>query len=487
MNTRRRIKWTVILPVVVFFWIFSPAIASPKSDSDKMIVKTVEGKTLVDLVSDQLAAISSPSVVPLLCGGTLATVNEEPSNGAIALGQVFRQEQDRLVEPLTMGKISLRLGSDPLSFKLEKHQWSYPIMQSEFVCQNSALIRRFRLVRNISVNDKGRSFVLIKITVPGSRDSMPSIMKDLRVRYEAKSPWPAEWRMIVRLPDKTVKNIDKNLKSFECGLGEAENVLLFGVELIKNTPPRTKDMSVDSPSLEKTVKTLKTSALLQGMYKKKLLGCFPGWDCPEPWLNRLWAAQIQAIRMQWTPSSPISFTPVLNTIHREDANRVTGDLQWCTENFSHDRFRIKAILAVQKPSLLPTYDISDETALVSWCRSMYHRGDFNCPIDLAISEDMKTVKANLPAGVIDTVVRGIVGLQADGTNRLKIHPPEWLSRWRYFAIDNLPYLGHNLTIVWQSPKADRRYLYMDVGWNVFVDGKLIRHSDKPEFVEDELK
>jgi hypothetical protein len=70
---------------------------------------------------------------------------------------------------------------------------------------------------------------------------------------------------------------------------------------------------------------------------------------------------------------------------------------------------------------------------------------------------------------------------------MRICPAEWVGRWSYFAIDNLPYRGHNLAVVWQAPDASKRYAFMDVGWNVFIDGKLVHHSAKVEPVEVELK
>ena len=93
----------------------------------------------------------------------------------------------------------------------------------------------------------------------------------------------------------------------------------------------------------------------------------------------------------------------------------------------------------------------------------------------------------LPRGVLNFVVTKLVGLNADGSDRLQINPAPWIEHWPYFAIDNLPYRGHNLTVAWQSPGSARRYLDMELGLNVFIDGKLVKHAQRLQPVEVELK
>jgi mannosylglycerate hydrolase MGH1-like protein/F5/8 type C domain-containing protein/glycosyl hydrolase family 65 len=72
----------------------------------------------------------------------------------------------------------------------------------------------------------------------------------------------------------------------------------------------------------------------------------------------------------------------------------------------------------------------------------------------------------------DLVITGLVGLNTDRGPHFFVSPlapPEW----DYFALDNLPYRGHLLTILWD--RTGKRY-GKGVGFHLWVDGKEVASS-----------
>ncbi|MDA7919987.1 hypothetical protein N9B36_05280, partial [Akkermansiaceae bacterium] len=74
----------------------------------------------------------------------------------------------------------------------------------------------------------------------------------------------------------------------------------------------------------------------------------------------------------------------------------------------------------------------------------------------------------------DLVITGLVGLKADGGDTLVVDPLAPAS-WDYFALDSIPYQGHELAICWDK-KGDR--YGQGVGLHVLVDGKKVASSPK---------
>ena len=74
----------------------------------------------------------------------------------------------------------------------------------------------------------------------------------------------------------------------------------------------------------------------------------------------------------------------------------------------------------------------------------------------------------------DLVITGLAGLKADGGDTLTIDPlaPD---SWDYFALDAIPYQGHEVAICWDK-KGDR-YGH-GAGLHVLVDGKKVASSPK---------
>jgi hypothetical protein len=59
------------------------------------------------------------------------------------------------------------------------------------------------------------------------------------------------------------------------------------------------------------------------------------------------------------------------------------------------------------------------------------------------------------SGFADPLITGLIGLRPQSGDRIVVHPLVCASQWSYFAIDRLPYHGHQLTIAWDND--GRRY------------------------------
>ncbi len=83
---------------------------------------------------------------------------------------------------------------------------------------------------------------------------------------------------------------------------------------------------------------------------------------------------------------------------------------------------------------------------------------------------------------VDLVISGLVGIIPQENNRLVLHPlvP---AAWDYFALQDVPYQGHLLTIAWD--RQGTRY-GKGKGLHVIVDGQAIAHTDQLERLEISL-
>jgi hypothetical protein len=80
------------------------------------------------------------------------------------------------------------------------------------------------------------------------------------------------------------------------------------------------------------------------------------------------------------------------------------------------------------------------------------------------------------SGFCDLIITGLAGLEVTEGNDLVIDPLA-PAEWNYFAVDDVPYRGHKIAIVWDR-KGDR--YGMGPGLHVMADGKRIGSSAKLE-------
>jgi hypothetical protein len=88
------------------------------------------------------------------------------------------------------------------------------------------------------------------------------------------------------------------------------------------------------------------------------------------------------------------------------------------------------------------------------------------------------------SGFADPLITGLIGLRPRSDNRISIHPLLPAGTWTYFAVDALPYHGHQLTILWDA--SGTRY-HRGKGLTLLVDGKQVASRSDLGPLEYELK
>ncbi len=74
----------------------------------------------------------------------------------------------------------------------------------------------------------------------------------------------------------------------------------------------------------------------------------------------------------------------------------------------------------------------------------------------------------------DLVITGLVGLRPRNDNTVEVNPLVPEGKWDWFCLDDVPYHGHSLTILWD--KDGSRY-HKGKGLQVMVDGKVVGQRD----------
>jgi len=80
------------------------------------------------------------------------------------------------------------------------------------------------------------------------------------------------------------------------------------------------------------------------------------------------------------------------------------------------------------------------------------------------------------SGYCDLVITGLVGLTPRDDETLEVNPLA-PADWDYFALDDVPYRGHRVSLIWD--KTGARYK-LGAGLHVLVDGREVGKSDKLE-------
>jgi hypothetical protein len=83
----------------------------------------------------------------------------------------------------------------------------------------------------------------------------------------------------------------------------------------------------------------------------------------------------------------------------------------------------------------------------------------------------------------DLIISGLIGLRPRTDNLLEINPLIPQNKWDWFCLDNVPYHGKIITIIWD--KTGNKY-NRGKGFYILIDGKLVAKSDKLERIETNL-
>ena len=74
---------------------------------------------------------------------------------------------------------------------------------------------------------------------------------------------------------------------------------------------------------------------------------------------------------------------------------------------------------------------------------------------------------------VDNVIAGLIGLRAQPDDTLVVNPLA-PSSWDHFALENAPYHGHSVTVLWDSTGS---HYGQGKGLRIYVDGNLVGNSD----------
>ena len=424
----------------------------------KFIVRTSEKKSLEDMLSQYLVKFSNTYEKILVSPSTVSVLDDNKGTADyIPLGQIYHRSGKNLNSRISPGRFSIWLGKAPLVFTLERHLWQTRSCETQWVCENSQIVQKIRIIRRAGLDYQDRFFVSIRLM--GLKkyfsDLKKTYSKELLIKFDNTLPKLGQWKMRIRDPDGRIKEINSKSLEFEFPFDQ-----------------KSKEFLIEAVWLDKKKSDEKMSSRpissLQTFTKKWVVKTFPAFDCPEPWLNKLWYAQIYAINSQ------VSFLP---DVYDSD-NHI--DPFWLKD-------RRISITQKEKNRKSAMYRLDSYDDFLKWCRSFYSKDDFDKIPDISVDAAASKLNSNLPVGVIDMVVTKLIGLKPASEKILKIEPASWIGHWPYFAIDNLPYFDHNLTIVWQQESKIPRYENIETGFSVFVDEKLALHCENIEPLNIELK
>src|SRR5699024_4826734 len=74
----------------------------------------------------------------------------------------------------------------------------------------------------------------------------------------------------------------------------------------------------------------------------------------------------------------------------------------------------------------------------------------------------------------DLVITGLIGLRPQLGRTVTINPLVPAS-WNYFCLENVPYHGHNITVLWDR---DGKHYHHGAGLRVYQDGNLLAHTPR---------
>jgi hypothetical protein len=83
----------------------------------------------------------------------------------------------------------------------------------------------------------------------------------------------------------------------------------------------------------------------------------------------------------------------------------------------------------------------------------------------------------------DLIISGLIGLRPRADNVIEVNPLLPAGTWNYFCLDQIPYHGHLLSIVYD--KDGKRY-NRGKGMRVMLDGKTIAASERLEHIAASL-
>ncbi len=442
---------------------------------------------------------------------------------------------DKISLQVDMGQIMLIVNENPVEFTQVKHCWRCFSLLTEFRSDYDKNVGRWRIIRDICLDNHGRFFIAIAIT-PVDKIARKNI-KSKHVKLIHTNFFRKNDDYVILLKDMTSKLQQPTTNDFLTSVISKSITFVIGGLNIPNYKRLSGRGHIPRALTDMQKMILKRSPVnsIISAYQRRAKKYAPQLDCPEPWLNKLWIAQIYAMFASLTIDDATQFTYIKET-DSEIFLKLLSDARWFVNReiligtilnrFAHfpKSRRIKKnnddinsdfnkfVSSVREAlKCCPNPDISELFAkytnnkasrdnypkkmniiknycdFMHYCRSFYIDNDFDLICSLRINRKNNNIRINIPAGTINFVVTKLIGLKVRSDDILHIRPAKYISHWPYFIIDNLPYRGHNLTIIWQSYKHPVKYPNMEQGFNLYIDGKLAKHYTKPETIKYELE
>ncbi len=472
--------------------------------------------------ADYFRTIRNPYETTIIGGYTVVTTKSPTRCDKIPIANIYEyHEPDKLSLQANLGQFSLIVAGKPVEFTSAKHSWRGISMLSEFRSRSDKTLGRWRIIRDICVDYKGQFFVAIYIA-PSDKIARQNLKtKYVTIKHINYISHNADCLIFYKSTKCKLKQAVNKSDFLSCKLTKANTFMMGGV-IIKNYRKLTAGHNIPNALTDfqkRFTRRLPINSVIavnQRWIKKNA----PKFDSPEPWLNKLWSAQIYALQAYLAVDRTTQFIRIKQTDIKTFL-MLLSDARW----FADRRISIGTILCkISQPNsyyvvpyaketlmcfpypelahLLAKYERKHHTSktfsihkskitsyceFIDYCRKFYADYDFDWIDRLRINQREGTIKFDFPCGVIDFVVTKLIGLQVRSDDHLKITPAKFISSWPYFIIDNLPYRDHNLTIVWQSNTHPKRYPNIPDGSNLYIDGRLIKHYKKLRSIECELR
>lgn len=455
---------------------------------------------------DSFSVVQHPFCRQILRAETLLSVR---SNSVIS---VFRLVEGKIEKQINLEIFSVQLGGEELFFEEERHHWQGQSMQTRFASTSQEVYGRWRIIRDVCLDDEGRFFIEINIYASNKLAKENAKSKEIKIAYRMSDYASRNWEIFCRNPDLKIHEIDKrNPATFTLNNGKGKFYL---AGYCKSSTSDKEKLLTEKIAFKNILGKRNPLSSIKSARKRWINRAFPGWDCPEPWLNKLWHGQVVAIQSSilsdkktrylklrddrylfdacWLRDRRIGFGTLLSVLGEKSYSPFLvpagRTLLCCSPEPKVEKMLKRYSRRYRKKCSVPSESqITSYGNFIKWCQNFYVNYDYRWICDVALNRSEDGLDINFPSGVINFVVTKIVGLTPANNDNLVIEPARWIKRWPYFAIDNLPYRAHYLTIIWQKKSHYKRYADKDYGLSLYLDGKLVKKLDKLGKIKCELK
>ncbi len=460
--------------------------------------------------------IAHPFCSTIRAGNTLLVHDKDFAN-TLKLGTVYLIDKSgKCIHQLDMGKITITDRSGRLKIVKSKFLWAFNWMKVEtnivYNPEKNKIKTIAKFTREYFIDYLGRKYIKLSLQATGYADN-----KMIELIFNFPSKFSPQCLILFKESDSKIYNISAfNHFSIKCPLGNKRRYWTFFILSSQVPSVKKGEISKEEISLQRIINKTKPLSGIKTALARWCNTVWPPADFPDPWLNKLWLANILAIQSLVSQKSPKGFTYLtlcylkdldylLDARWSRDTRYTVGTILDKLKNDSlSSTFRTRlveliphALINSPEPDIykfvkiLPTTHNKkantpfDYDSFNGWMRNQMIGGDYDFPAGVWITPE-GYLQYNAPKGVIDRILTKLIGLNVDDNPKLHISPSKLVKTWSYFAITNLPYKSHILTIVWQKKSHYKRYTNCPLGFSIYVDGKLVSNRGKLEDIRIDL-